>query len=155
MEERALSTITVFPSNKTEIAMYSRKLKSEILASNDDPLEILKQLKIVESVIADILKDTDIERHFLAEAYKYVEKTFDHKGVKFTIGEVGVKYDFSECGDPGYFDLVKQSEEIKEKLKAREEFLKTIPDEGTVDPGTGVFINKATKSSKSKVTVRL
>lgn len=153
--ETALSTITVFPDNKTEMAMYSRKIKSEILAYDQDPLKILRQFKYVQKVIDDILQDKDIREHFVIEAEKFGAKSFDHLGVKFTICEVGTKYNFKDCGDPKWFDLTTELESLKDKIKARESFLKTLPDEGTVDPDTGVFINKATKTSTTNVNVTL
>jgi len=153
--ESALSTITVLPSNKVELAMYSRKIKSEILANDRDPLLILKQFKFVEKLIADLLTDKELDDHFLNEANKYKEKTFDHLDCKFTIKEVDVKYDYNSCGDPVWIDLQKEFETLKEKLKQRESFLKTVDENGFVEPGTGVYVNCAPKSSKTKVTVRL
>ena len=38
----------------------------------------------------------------------------------------GVKYDFSECGDKEYDELVIQKNELDAKIKAKQEFLKTI-----------------------------
>lgn len=151
----ALSTISELPSNKEQMATFFRSLKSEILDGNHDPLEVLKQLKYAEKVIADILTDKDIEYKFLREAILYKEKTFEYRGAKYTVQEVGTKYDYKDCGDPVWFDLKKQSEEINSKLKEREDFLKVLPQEGTVDPTTGVFINRPSKTSKEKVTVRL
>jgi len=152
--EQALSTITVFPSNKTEIAMYGRKLKAEILANDRDPLSILKQLKYVEKVIKDILTDDEIDNHFLNEAHLYNEKTFDHLDCKFTIQETGVKYDYEASGDPVWFDLNSEITKLKESMKEREQFLQKA-GEGFVEPNSGVFVNAAPRTSKTKVTVRI
>jgi len=152
--EKALSTITVFPSNKTEVAMYGRKLKAEILANDRDPLSILKQLKYVEKIIKDILTDEEIDNHFLNEAHQYNEKTFDHLECKFTIQETGVKYDYEASGDPVWFDLNKQMSDLKETIKTREKLLQNAA-EGFVEPNSGVFVNAAPRSSKTKVTVRI
>lgn len=151
----ALSTISELPSEKLELEQFKRMLKSEILANDRDSLGILKQLKFIEKTIADILTDKDIEDHFLTEAEKYKEKTFDHLGVKFTVQEVGTKYQYDASGDAIWFDLTKEAETVKEKLKARETYLKSIPDEGTVCPVNGNFLTRPPKTSKSKVTVRI
>jgi len=153
--ETALSTISVLPSEKLEVAQFTRMLKSEILADDRDPLEILKRLKFIEKVFADILTDKDIEEHFLTEAEKYKEKTFDHLGIKFTVQEVGTKYLYNDSGDAIWLDLTKEVETLKEKIKARETYLKSIPEEGTVCPVYGNFLTRPPKTGKTKVTVRL
>jgi hypothetical protein len=153
--ETALSTISVLPSEKLEVAQFTRMLKSEILVNDRDPLAILKHLKFIEKVIADILTDKDIEDHFMNEAEKYTEKSFDHVGVKFTVQEVGTKYQYDASGDVIWFDLQKEKETLANKIKERETYLKSIPIEGTVCPIHGNFITKPLKTGKSKVTVRL
>jgi len=153
--ETALSTITILPSSKEEMQKYYKSLKNEILEGNNDPLFVLKHLKYAEKVIGDILKDKDIETHFLLEAEKYSEKTFDHSGVTFTIQETGVSYDYASCGDSVWDDLNKQAESIKEQMKIRETMLKTLPYEGLADTVTGEIIKPPLKSSKTKVAVRL
>lgn len=152
--DTALSTITVLPSNRTELAMFSRQIKSEILANDRDPLAILRQLKMVEKLIADLLTDKELDDHFLTEAEKYKEKTFNHIDTKFTIAETGVKYDYNACGDPVWLDLNKKLTEIKENMKVREKFLQNA-GEGFVEPNSGVFVNKPPRTSKTKVTVTL
>jgi hypothetical protein len=152
--ETALSTISVLPSEKLEVAQFARMLKSEILANDRDPLEILKRFKFIEKVIADILTDSDIEKHFLDEAYKYPEKTFDHLGIKFTIQEVGTKYDYKASGDPVWNDLQERIVKLTDEKKSREKVLQSCLD-GFVEPKSGVFVNQAPKSSTTKVTVRI
>ena len=151
----ALSTISELPSERLELEQFKRMLKSEILANDRDPLGILKQLKFIEKTIVDILTDKEIEDHFLNEAEKYKEKTFDHLNIKFTIQEVGTKYQYDASGDAIWFDLTKEAETIKEKLKSRETYLKAIPDEGTVCPVNGNFLTRPPKVGKTKVTVRI
>jgi hypothetical protein len=152
--EQALSTITVLPSNKVELAMYSRQIKAEILANDRDPLVILKQLKFVEKLIKDLLTDKELDDHFLTEAEKYKEKTFNHADCKFTVAETGVKYDYNATGDPVWYDLNKQIETLEANIKVREKFLQNA-GEGFVEPNSGVFVNKPPRTSKTKVTVTL
>jgi len=155
--EKALSTISVLPSNKEQIQKFSVMLKDEILASDKDPLKILVQLKAIEKVIADILKDKDVDYHFLKEFLLYEkEKEININGAKLRQGETGVKYHYEDSGDPVWFDLDKEIKELSEKKKEREKFLQNIPiDKGTVDPDSGVYITRPPKSSKTKVIVNL
>ena len=157
MNETALSTLSVLPSNREQLKTFSRMLKDEILASTHDPLKILVQLKFIEKLIEDILKDENIEYHFLKEFFLYEkEKVIEVGGAKLMQSEVGVKYDYEASGDPKWFDLDKQAKEIAEKKKEREKFLQSIPyDNGVVDPETGVFITRPPKTSKTKVKVTL
>jgi len=153
--ETALSTISVLPSEKLEVAQFARMLKSEILANDRDPLMILKHLKLIQKTLDDVLTDNEIDEHFLTEAEKYKEKTFKHLDCEFSIMETGVKTDFKECGDSKWFDLQKKLTDLKKELKDRENFLKALPYEGTVDPVNGNFLTKPTRTSKTKVTITL
>lgn len=143
------------PGSKAELEIFSKNIKAEILQNDRDPLLILKQLKFIEKLIADLLTDKELDDHFLNEAYKYgKEKTIEHLECKFTIQETGVKYDYEACGDPVWNDLNAQVTKLKESMKKREMFLQNA-GEGFVEPNTGVFVNKPPRSSKTKVTVRL
>jgi hypothetical protein len=155
--ETTLSVINLLPSGKEQVAKFVRAFKDEILANNTDPLKSLVQLKYAEKTIAEILKDDEIDYHFLKEflLYDKDEKVIVN-GATLTQSEVGVKYKYPDCGDPVWNDLNKQIEELTEKKKEREKFLQNIPyDKGTVDPDTGLFITRPPKSSKTKVVVKL
>ncbi len=155
--QTALSTLSVLPSNKEQVKVFSRKLKDEILAATHDPLKILVQLKMIEKVIDDILKDDLIDHHFLKEFLLYEkEKTIEINGAKLSQFETGVKYHYEDSGDPVWNDLVKKIAELDEKRKEREKFLQAIPyDAGIVDSETGVFLTRPPKTSKTKVKVIL
>jgi hypothetical protein len=155
--ETTLSVINLLPSGKEQLLSFVRKFKDEILANNTDPLKSLVQLKYAEKTIAEILKDEEIDYHFLKEFLLYdKDETVIVNGATLRQSEVGVKYNYPDCGDPVWNDLNKQIEELTEKKKEREKFLQNIPyDKGTVDPETGVFITRPPKSSKTKVIVKL
>jgi hypothetical protein len=153
----ALATISTLPSNKAELAKFSRMLKDEILASNRDPLPILVQLKVIEKVVDDVLKDEGIKFHFLKEFLLYEkEKIIEVNGAKLEQRETGVKYDYNASGDIVWMDLDKAIKELAEKKKEREKFLQAIPyDAGIVEPISGVFLTKPPKISHTKVKVTL
>jgi hypothetical protein len=155
--ETAISTLSVLPSTKAEVATFVRKYKDELLAGTHDPLKQLVFLKWVEKLIGDILSDKEIDALMVREAEKYgKEKVIELNGAKLNIQETGTKYEYEACGDPVWNDLSAKVSELTEKKKERETFLKAIPyDVGIVEPETGVFITKPSKTSKTKVTVRL
>lgn len=148
----ALSTLSEMPTGKAEVIRFSQMLKKEILENSKDPLEIFVQMKYVEKTISDVLKDKEVKDHFVKEFDLYgKERVVEKNGGKLNTQEVGVKYDYSASGDPIWNDLEKQITELTEKRKARETFLKAIPDEGTVDPTTGVYITRPPKSSETQI----
>ena len=155
--ETALSTLSALPSNRDQVFSFVKSVKSEILANDRDPLKVLVQLKMVEKAIADILKDDEIDYHFLKEYLQYEkEGPVTVNGASLRKSETGVKYLYEDSGDPVWNDLVKQERELSEKRKEREKFLQNIPyDKGTVDPETGVFITRPPKTSKEKVVVKI
>lgn len=154
--ETTLSVINLLPSGKEQIKSFVQAIKSEILADEVDPLKILVQLKYAEKTISEILKDEEIDRHFLNEHSKY-DKREDVviNGAKLSQSEVGVKYFYEDCGDPTWDYLNEKIKELNEKRKEREKFLQNIPVEGSADLETGVVIHRSARSSKTKVIVKL
>lgn len=154
--ETALSTISVLPSGKQQVATFTQKLKNEILASDRNPLPILVQLKYIEKVITETLKDEEIKYHFLKEFLLHEdEKIVEVNGAKLNQQEVGVKYDYNASGDPVWIDLNKQITLLTERKKEREKFLQNVPyDKGFVDPDTGLFVTRPPKKSETQVIVK-
>jgi hypothetical protein len=149
-----LSTIMLLPSNEDEIKRFVTLLKSEILNRGDDPLKVLKQLKMVEKTIGILLKDKELDNYFIDEASKY-GTSFEHLDTHFDIRETGVKYDYLVCNDSVWNYLHEKSEKIDAELKARELFLRNVPLEGVANPETGELIRRPPKSSTTKVAVKL
>lgn len=155
--ETALDRFSSLPSNRQELAAFSRMLKDEILAADKEPLPILVKLKIIEKIIADVLKDEEIKHYFLKEFQFYErEKQIKVNGATLEQRETGVRYDYNDTGDIVWMDLDKQIKELTEKRKEREKFLQNIPyNEGFVDPNNGNFITRPPKSSETQVIVKI
>ncbi len=146
----ALSTINSLPSSKKQVASFVYELKTAILKSKN-PLEEFVKLKYAEKTFEEILKDAEIEKAVLEEFHLYeAEKIVEVLGAKLNISETGTKYDYGDCGDVVWNDLDKQIKELTEKKKARETFLKVLPNGGMVDPDNGNFINRPPKESKCR-----
>ena len=121
------------------------------------PLETLSKLKFAELTIKtaiDGVMDAAID-----EAAKYNKgEKITAMGCELSQKESGVKYDYSGCGDAVYDRLVAEMDALKEKMKDREAFLKTVKEAMTVgDEETGevMTIRPAAKSSKTIVEVRI
>lgn len=144
----------VLPSNNDEIARYVDQIKGEILAGGDDPLKVLKQLKMVEKTLDILLKDVKLRNYFIDEALKF-GNSFNHLNTHFDIKEAGTKYDYQSCKDSVWNYLNEQCEKFSKERKEREAFLQKIPLEGTVNPDTGELIYRPAKSSTTIVAVKL
>ena len=145
------------PSGKEQVFSFIKTIKSEILANDKNPLPILVQLKYAEKTISEILKDDEIDDHFLKEFQLYdKDEQIIINGAELRQGETGSKFLYADSGDPVWIDLNKQIDELTKKKKEREKFLQNIPyDNGIVDPDTGLFITRPPKTSKPKVIVTL
>ena len=62
-----------------------------------------------------------------------MEKVFSASGYKFEKVESGISYDFSNCNDPVIKSLSDEMKRLKEAIKEREAFLKSIPQGSVVD----------------------
>lgn len=149
----ALSTITVMPETKEALALYTSKVKEEILSGYENPLKIAKLLKSMEEIIDWLRSDKEIRDMIIREAGKYSEKTIREFGAEFQIKESGTKYDYSGCDDAVLIQLKKEQEKINQKVKEREAFLKNITDD-TFDEN-GIKLNRPVKTSQTIVTVTL
>lgn len=62
----------------------------------------------------------------LRDAERYPERTVERLGAKFEKTSVYTAYDFSNCNDAVYLDLLEEKKKIDAKVKEREELLKTL-----------------------------
>jgi hypothetical protein len=154
--ETTINTLSILPSTKDEIQNFSIKIISELENGMIKPLDLLKQIKCFEKVIEQT-KDT-LYKMAREEAEKYGAKSFEYKGIKIELAEVGTKYDYSQCND---FVLAKVSEELSklnESKKQRETFLKSLKDPiSLVDEESGDIIQvlPPIKSSTSSLKVTI
>jgi len=151
---KALSTIADAPITYVEIGNLIHFMKQELLSGDYNPLDVELKLKAMEETIKQLRSDEEIRAFVLSEAEKY-GKSFEWRGAKMSIREVGVKYDYAASGDSEWALLDAQVKELTEKKKAREKFLQAIPDMGTVSPETGETIYRPAKTSTTSIAVTL
>lgn len=151
---KALSTIADAPITYVEIGNLIHYMKQELLSGEYNPLDVELKLKAMEETIKQLRSDEEIRAFVLSEAEKY-GKSFEWRGAKMSIREVGVKYDYASSGDSEWALLDAQIKELTEKKKAREKFLQAIPDMGTVSPETGETIYRPAKTSTTSIAVTL
>ena len=154
----ATNLVALFETTKAERGEFVTMLLDAMNSGSVDATLIHTQVKAMEDLCKQILENKEYKELVLAEAEKN-GKEFTRHGQKFSIREVGVKYDFESCGDPLYNVYNAQLDELMAKINERKAFLKGIPTEGidTLEPLTGelIKITPPVKTSTTSVVVNL
>jgi hypothetical protein len=148
-----------YPKSKQEISIQAENAVNNIL-ENGDPLNALDVITRVEEFIECIHKNPKFKEYALEELRKHEKgKAKLSTGTKIETAEVGVKYDYTQCGDSEWELLTTDRQSLDVKIKEREAFLKTVPSSGltTIDTMTGdvVTIYPPSKSSTSSFKITL
>jgi len=152
--QTATSTLSILPNNKEQIQLFASKLIDELESGQVNPLDLVKMQKCFEKTF-DIIKPklSELSR---SEAEKY-GKSFEYKGIKIELAEVGTKYDFSKCGHTDYDLLCAEIAELSEKKKTMEAMLKSFKEPQNLIDSNGeaitVYPPSKTSTSSIKVTV--
>jgi len=156
MMQLQTSTLQLFETSKQERQAFVSDLIAKVDNGLTDPLKVHLQLKCLEDIVKQMTSNVVFKDILLNEASK-MGKSFEYQNARFDIKEVGVKYDYSRTGDPIILELLEKQEELDKKVKARQEFLKTIQSEGQEiligDEVIRVF--PPSKSSTTSVSVTL
>jgi hypothetical protein len=125
-------------TTKEQRSQLVREIFDEVLNGRINPLELHLRLKSAEEVIKQL---TGLKRYkaiLLDEAEKH-GKSFNYQTAKIDISEVGVKYDYSQCGNSILEKLYEDKSLIDEAIKSIETYHKGLPSAGVqvVNPETG------------------
>lgn len=150
------TNLSLFETTKSERQTFAQSVIEGLMEGNFDPLKVHLQVKCMEDLIKQITSNDVYKDLLVTEASKY-GKAFEHYNSKFEIKEMGVKYDFENCGDPVLQSLEQQLESIQNEVKERQKFLRTIPESGMeilVDDEL-IKVYPPTKTSTTTVTINL
>ena len=168
-ELTTLNILSLFETNKDQRRFFAEDIVQNLRDEVADPLKVHIQIKAMEEIINSLTNTTektnknftlaiDYKNMLLAAAEKNGKK-FQMFNAEFSIKEVGTKYDFSKCEDLELNDLIAKQVEIDLKIKAKQEFLKTIPVAGVVitneETGETYKVYPPAKSSTTSVAVSL
>lgn len=132
----AMGVIRQLSVSKPGIQIFSKQLIDAVLNGEVNALELKAFFKAMESIIETVNEATKESQ--LREAERYPEKTFSAFGCKIEKSEVGVKYDYSVCGDPIYNQRLQIFEEAKKQVDERAKVLQALKDPLTlVDDESG------------------
>jgi len=152
------SILSLFQTDKAQRATFVSDIIARLEEGSAKPLEVHLQAKAMIEIAEALIADNTYRDILLEEATKY-GKAFDYQNAKFSIREVGTKYDYSQCGDLILAELQERSERATKALKERQDFLKVVPAAGViyVDETTGdsYKIYPPSKQSTTSVTVSL
>jgi len=154
--------------SKTSAEQFHQQMRTMILNTGYGAFEYLETInffiKVKDFISGNkqskIPEDKELISFIREEIMKHPKGVFTTpRGVKFEAAETGTQYDFSKCNDPILASLEAQHEQIAEQLKARKEFLRTLPIEGLTvvdeETGEGSKIYPPSKSSNSSYKVTL
>lgn len=150
-----LAIFSKLPETKSQVEKTAAEIKDAVLNGEVEPLLFAAQVSAMEKLFTTLKSDILIKDCILAEAEKYNQKTFEKGNATFSIKEVGVTYDFTNCNDSEIEVINKQITELTEKKKARETFLKGITINTEVYGSDGVQLLPPIKRSTTQVTVTL
>lgn len=161
--------LSLFETTKAERTSFVGDVIERLNNGEIEPLKIHLQIKAMEDIITQ-LTSTDEKKnksigfalayksHLLNAAEKYGKK-FQLDNAEFQVKEVGVVYDWSKCEDISLNELLAQKSDLDKKVKAKQEFLKTVSIEGLLvtneDTGETYKVYPPSKSSTTSLAVIL
>lgn len=132
----AMGVMRQLAVSKAGIETFSNQLINQVKNGEVNPIELKAAFKAMAKIIEKV--DEATEGHLMSEASKYSETKFSAFGAEIEKAEVGVKYDYSVCGDPIYNQRLSIFDEAKKQLDERAAFLKALKEPITlVDDDSG------------------
>jgi len=152
-----VNILNLFETNKKERESFVDDIVNRIECGEADAIKVHLQIKCMESIIKD-LNASPLYKEYLLTAAENNGKKFTYHNAEFSIKEAGVKYDYSQCNDNALNEMQALSDNLLERIKARQKFLQLAPQEG-IDIVTGdgemVKIYRPSKTSTTTVNVIL
>lgn len=150
-----LNPVEFINQSKKELSVLATQFAENVAESGmQDPLEIYIMAGKMAHAFGQI--QDNLHDQALTEAAKHGKSHKQHN-TKVEIKDVGVRYDFGNCGCSKLEKLEEEMAVLKEKIFKRQAFLKTLGDEGltVVNEDTGEVDNlrPPIKKGKEKVTL--
>jgi len=117
-----------------------------------DPLDALIYAKKGELLFKEVISGIKSKVEVPAE------KGYTKYHAQLTEKMSGVKYDYSECGDPTWNDLQAQIDKLTTEKKDRESFLKSLKKETTIvddESGEVITLQPPVKSGSMSIALTL
>lgn len=145
--------------NKGTVEEVRSELARKVIDGEVDAVKVMAAIKFYQKVFnGDDKKDNGLTHLIKDEVLTELGKDKirqDWYGFKVEVKEAGAKYDYSNCNDKVYFDLIEEEKELSERIKARETFLKSIKESESIlneDTGEVTKIYPPVKKSTTSPT---
>ena len=125
-------------TTKEERTQVVHEIFRELLEGRINPMELHIRMKCLEEVVKQLTSMPAYKAIVLDDAEKH-GKSFQYHNAKVDIREVGVKYDYSQCGSAELDTMYRQQELIAAEIKELETYHKGLPSSGiqVLNPSTG------------------
>ena len=170
LEKVKFTTKSVAVSEQSA-GIVAAKIFNDVLEGKHSAIEAMEAFSYMGKVAVELkdqvdesgkIKMVDLIRQEISDHAEDKKNFTTAKGSKFVLAEVGTAYSFENTGDTQLPILNKQLEELKKKIKAREEFLKKLTTpikikEPNIETGEEVEVElfPASKSSTSSYKLTL
>lgn len=120
-----MKSVFEFVPSKQAIEVLSNNIIESVRDGSVNTIEAAVKLKFIVDALT--VAKTGILSEVRDELNKYTKgEKVTAFGAELTAKETGTKYDYSNCNDSEWNELNQQLNEIKEKMKPREAFLKSL-----------------------------
>ena len=142
--QTVMAVLDQFATSAEGIEKFAHLVITEVKEGREDPLKVALLMKTMEK-IGEIVNN-ELRGSYVSEAEKYGTKPFKLHGAEISIGEVGGRWNFSNCGHPDWEFYDQQIHSSAQSQKKVEELLKAIhgPTDLIVD-GEGVTVKPPVK----------
>jgi len=114
---------------KSQLKFIAEDL-AEKLTESGKLIESIETFAKVEWLIKELKSNSDYIDALRDEVAKFGKQVVTSYGTKIELAEVGTKYDYTNCGDLEYNQLMQQMESLETAIKERQTWLKSIPASG-------------------------
>ena len=156
MKEIAL--LSQFPTSKTEQKEMVAQMVEALKTGNENPLRIEAAMANIEAVVKEYRGNKEVKEILLDEVRKYPKSIAEIYNATFQEKEVGVKYDFSECGHVRYNELVEQIASLTEQKKQLEAEIRAHKDMfiyTDLETGESYEVNPPKRTASCQVVVTI
>ena len=116
-------------TTKEERTQVVREIFQELLEGRINPMELHIRMKCLEEVVKQLTSMPAYKAIVLDDAEKH-GKSFQYHNAKVDIREVGVKYDYSVCGNSKLAELYERQNALNDAIKELEMYHKALPTIG-------------------------
>lgn len=156
MKEIAL--LSQFPTSKTEQKEMVDLMVESLKTGNENPLRIEAAMANIEAIVKEYRGNKEVKEILLDEVRKYPKSIAEIYNATFQEKEVGVKYDFSQCGHVRYNEIVEQIAALTEQKKQIEAEIRAHKDMfiyTDLETGESYEVNPPKRTASSQVVVTI